>query len=124
MPVSGQIQYGSGEGLTSRQTPHAPPAEDPCHVTVPVRFGRRKTDQVGHLVLTSTWLKFCGRVELHVAWGEVARVEQTGAQMMVFLHEPRRVLCFCCQNDEEASRGAVVAMHLATLAQSESYHSV
>ena len=122
--MSAQIQYGSGEALTSGQTLRTPHADDPCHFTVPVRFGRRKTDQVGHLILTSTWLKFCGRVDLHVAWGEVARVEQTGPHMMVFLHETRRVLCFCCQNDEGASRGAVVAMHLATLAQAESYHPV
>lgn len=116
--MSGQIQYGPVLPPTSLQTPPLG-HEDRCHYTTPVRFGRRKTDQVGHLVLTSLWLTFRGTLDLNIAWTEVARVEQAGSELVVSLHGSRRTLRFCCPADEDAQRGAIVAMHLIALAQSE-----
>jgi hypothetical protein len=121
--VSGQIQYGSAVRATSVETPAAP-ADDQCHFTTAVRFGRRKTDQVGHLVLTSGWLTFRGTVDLNVAWSEVAHVESSADQVIVSLHGTQRILRFCCCSSDEAHRGSVVAAHLAALAHADAYHHV
>ena len=58
---------------TSLQTDGGLHHDDPCHFATPVRFGRRRTDQVGHLVFTSAWLRFRGTVDFAVAW-EMASV--------------------------------------------------
>ena len=121
--MSGQIQYGPGQVATSVQTP-ARPEEDQCHFATPVRFGRRRTDQVGHLMLTSSWLTFRGTVELSVAWGEVAHVESAADHLIVSLQGTTRTLRFCCYNADDAQRGAVVASHLAALAHADTYHPV
>ena len=87
----------------------------------PVRFGRRKTDQVGHLVLADDGLTFHGSVDLTVTWPEISRVEHHDQHIVVSLQGTRKTLQFSCQTDDDAMRGAVVADHLAALAHSEPY---
>jgi hypothetical protein len=101
-----------------------PAAPEACHFVTPVRFGRRKTDQVGHLVMSTSWLKFQGRVDLSVSWADVERVENSGVDVIVSLHDTRRLLRFCCAADEEAARGSTVARHLAAIAQSDPLQAV
>jgi hypothetical protein len=101
----------------SLQTGEVFPGGDRCHFETPVRFGRRRTDQVGHLLLTSQWLQFRGTVDLSIAWDEVAAIEHTGRDLVIMLHRSSRTVRFCCQTDEEAARAAVTARHLSALAQ-------
>lgn len=89
------------------------PPDDRCHFFTPVRFGRRRGDQIGHLELTSGWVKFHGALDLSVVWTEVANVERVGRDIIVSLVDSHRVLRFSCHALEEAARGAVVARHLA-----------
>ena len=96
-------------------------AGDQCHLAIAVRFGRRKTDQVGHLTFTTARLQFRGTVDFTIAWSEVCRVDRLGADLIVFLQGTQRTLRFSCQNDEDARRASVSAMHLAALAQSHPY---
>ena len=120
--MSGQIQYGTAEAPTSVQTgPTALRVQDECHFTTAVRFGRRKTDQVGHLQLTSLWLKFHGALDVSISWSEVAGVGREGRELVVSLHGTRRTLRFWCQTDDDASRGFVVANHLSALAQADRF---
>jgi hypothetical protein len=90
---------------------------DECHFVTPVRFGRRRADQYGHLVLTSGWLKFRGTVDVSVTWGEVGDVQRTRREVVVSLRDSRRLLRFSCHSDGEAARGALIAQHLAQSAQ-------
>jgi hypothetical protein len=94
-----------------------PPGEH-CHFATPVRFGRRRADQIGHVELTSSWLKFHGALDMSVVWSEVAKVEREGRDILVSLLESRRVLRFCCHSAEEAARGTSVARCLMTGAAS------
>jgi len=93
--------------------------DDPCHLTTPVRFGRRRTDQVGHLLFTSNWLRFRGTVAFAVPWVDVASVAQSGEDLVVSLHGTGRTLRFCCQSDPEAMRAKAAAVHLTALARSD-----
>ena len=88
-----------------------PPGEH-CHFATPVRFGRRRGDQIGHVELTSGRLKFHGALDLSVVWSEVTSIERDGRDIIVALADSRRVLRFCCHSAEEAARGASVARHL------------
>jgi hypothetical protein len=92
---------------------------DPCHLATPVRFGRRRTDQVGHLVFTSNWLRFRGTVDVAVSWTDVASVAQAGRDLVVSLHGTRRILRFICHNESEATRARATAGHLTALAHSD-----
>src|SRR3954469_20935545 len=69
---------------------------DECHFVTPVRFGRRRADQYGHLVLTSGWLKFRGTLDLSVTWSEVHDVQFTSREVIVSLQDSRRMLRFSC----------------------------
>ena len=106
VPVVGHV-----EGL-----PHG----DGCHFTCPVRFGRRRSDQFGHLLLTSGWLRFRGALDLSVAWSEVARVQRAGREIIVTLQDSNRALRFGCHTLEESTRGSVVAEYLANAAREDS----
>jgi hypothetical protein len=86
---------------------------DLCHFVAAVRFGRRRSDQFGHLSLTSGWLKFRGALDVSVAWSEVADVQRAGADLIVSLHESTRMLRFSCHTYSEAARAGVLAQHLA-----------
>ena len=90
---------------------------DECHFVTPVRFGRRRADQYGHLVLTSGWLKFRGTSDVSVAWGEVAEVERAHREIVISLQDSRRLLRFSCHSEAEATRGFLIAKHLAQSAQ-------
>jgi hypothetical protein len=90
---------------------------DERHFVAPVRFGRRRADQYGHLVLTSGWLKFRGTIDVSVTWGEVAHVQRARREIVVSLRDSRRLLRFSCHSESEAVRGALIAEHLAQSAQ-------
>lgn len=90
---------------------------DECHFVTPVRFGRRRADQYGHLVLTSGWLKFRGTVDVSVSWGEVADVQRVRREVIVSLRDSRRLLRFSYPSDAEAARGVLLAQHLAQSAE-------
>ena len=89
---------------------------DVCHFVTPVRFGRRRADQFGHLSLTSGWLKFRGTLDISVAWTEVAAIQRAGRDLIISLHDSKRVLRFLCHSESEAARAGVLAQHLAGMA--------
>jgi hypothetical protein len=101
------------EGLPVITLLNPRPPDDRCHFVTPVRFGRRRNDQIGHLELTSGWVTFRGALDLSVVWTEVAGVERDGREIVLSLVDSRRVLRFRCHALEEAARAAVVARHLA-----------
>lgn len=90
---------------------------DECHFVTPVRFGRRRMDQYGHVVLTSGWLKCRGTIDVSVAWDEVGTVQRSGREMVVSLRDRRRLLRFSCHSEAEAARGSLIAEHLAQSAE-------
>ena len=90
---------------------------DECHYVTPVRFGRRRADQYGHLILTSGWLKFRGTLDLSITWSEVADVQRVSRDVVVSLQDSRRLLRFSCHSAGEAARGVVLAQHLTQSAR-------
>lgn len=113
-----QARLARGE-LPVADAPDPPAPGDVCHFACAVRFGRRRSDQFGHVVLTSGWLKFRGALDVSVAWSEVARVGRDGREIVVALQDSRRVLRFTCHSLPEAARGGVIAEHLARAAREE-----
>ncbi len=111
--LAGQIAREPLPVVTSSE-PLAP--GDLCHFVAPVRFGRRRADQFGHLSLTSGWLKFRGALDVSVAWAEVADIQRAGRDVIVSLHDSKRVLRFSCHSESEAARAGVLAQHLAGIA--------
>lgn len=139
--MGGQNQYAAVEPVTSQPTPDAElravqetidfgdriasqglpvvepigrlPPDERAHFVTPVRFGRRRSDQCGHLELTSARLRFHGALDVGVAWSEVASVERTGHEIVVSLATSRRVLRFSCYAPTEAARGTLIAQQLA-----------
>ena len=93
------------------------PAGDVCHFATPVRFGRRRTDQFGHLELTNAWLKFRAALDVSVAWSEVAHVHRHGREVEVALADSTRLLRFWCPCLIDAARAAVLAEHFAGAAR-------
>lgn len=85
---------------------------DHCHFASPVRFGRRRSDQYGHLLLTTGWMKFRGTVDLSLTWSEVAAVRRAARDIVVSLQDSRRLLRFSCHSEAEALRGVLLAEHL------------
>lgn len=95
-------------------TPLAPlPADEQCHFVAPVRFGRRRSDQIGHLELTTARVKFTGTRDITVSWPEVDRIDRAGREIVISLANSRRVLRFACSTAREAARGAIIGRHLA-----------
>jgi hypothetical protein len=104
--------------------------DDVCHFVTPVRFGRRRADQFGHLSLTSGWLKFRGALDISVAWTEIADVQRAGRDIIVSLHDSKRVLRFSCNAISEAAQAGVLAQHLVAISgarqtesATDSYHA-
>jgi hypothetical protein len=95
------------------------PEGESCHFVTPVRFGRRRADQFGHLELTTSWLRFHGALDVSVVWPAIASVQRTGRDVIVSLEDSRRVLRFCCHAVGEAARAAVVAQYLANVARAQ-----
>jgi hypothetical protein len=112
--LAASLQRGE---LPRVKAPDPLPPGDECHFVTPVRFGRRRVDQYGHLVLTSGWLKFRGTVDVSVAWGEVAEMQRSGREVVVSLRDSRRLLRFSCHSEAEAVRGVLIAQHLTQSAQ-------
>ena len=112
--LSNRLEQGD---LPSVKPPDPLAPGDSCHYVSPVRFGRRRSDQYGHLVLTGGWLKFRGTLDVSVSWSEVSRVERQSREVVVSLEDSRRLLRFSCHSEAEAARGAVLAQHLARSAK-------
>lgn len=93
--------------------------DDTCRFAAPVRFGRRRADQCGQLLLTDQWLKFRGMLDVGVAWTEVSSVERSGEELIVSLTHNRRQLRFACRTVGDAACGGIVAQHLTRAAQDE-----
>jgi hypothetical protein len=108
----------SGE-LPLADAPDPLPPGDRCHFVSPVRFGRRRSDQFGHLMLTSGWLKFRGSLDITVTWHDIASVARDGRDIVVRLQDSRRILRFSCHSLSEAARGGVLAEHLTQVAHAE-----
>ena len=106
-----------GDVPTAEAPPNLVAPGDQCHFVAPVRFGRRRSDNYGHLVLTAGWLKFRGTLDVSVGWSEVAEVQRTGRDIVVSLEASRRLLRFSCYSVAEAARGGVIAQHLARSAR-------
>lgn len=89
------------------------PPHEMCHYTAPARFGRRKSDHFGHLLLTSAALMFRGSLDVRLPWAEVAAVRRDGCDLMITVranvHEGYR---FCCQTMDEAVSAGVLADYL------------
>ncbi len=103
--------------LPTAQAPDPLAPCDQCHYVTPVRFGRRRSDQYGHVVLTGGWLKFRGTLDLSVTWSEVADVKRAAREMVVSLQDSRRLLRFSCHSELEAARGVTIAQYLAQSAR-------
>ena len=108
--IANAIQRGD---LPVVQAPEPLAPGDHCHFASPVRFGRRRSDQYGHLLLTSGWLKFLGTVDLSLTWSEVGAVCLADRDIVVSLQDSRRLLRFSCHSESEALRGVLIAEHLA-----------
>jgi hypothetical protein len=105
--------------LPSADAPDPLPPGDRCYFVTPVRFGRRRSDQFGQLVITSGWLKFRGSLDIAIAWTDVVSVARDGGDIVAKLRDSRRILRFSCHSLSEAARGGVLAEHLAHVAQAE-----
>jgi len=103
--------------LPTAQAPDPLAPGDQCHYVTPVRFGRRRSDQYGHVVLTGGWLKFRGTLDLSVTWSEVADVQRAAREIVISLLDSRRLLRFSCHSELEAARGVVIAQYLAQSAR-------
>ena len=102
---------------------HVLPKNECCHFVTPVRFGRRRSDQIGHLELTSGWLKFHGALDMSIVWAEVGDVERCGRDMVVSLSNGRRVLRFSCHAIRETVRAVVVCKYLVNEARGKDAHA-
>jgi hypothetical protein len=96
---------------------------DLCHMSTPARFGRRRSDQFGHMLLTGSWLKFRGTADMSIAWTEVADVQRADRELIISLRESNRVLRFSCHGVAEAARAGVLAQYLANSAGSRKVHT-
>lgn len=114
LDLSDEIARGS---LPVVATGDSLPARDVCHFATPVRFGRRRTDQFGHLQLTDGRLKFRAVLDVSVAWSEVALVHRTGREVEIALVASTRLMRFWCPCLTDAARAAVLAEHFARVAR-------
>lgn len=103
--------------LPSAAAPDPVAPGDACYFASAVRFGRRRSDQFGHLVLYRTCLKFRGALDVSVAWSEIASVARDRRDIVVALQDSHRVLRFACHSAKEAATGGVLAEHLAQAAR-------
>jgi hypothetical protein len=113
-----QERLSRGE-FPSADAPDPTTAGEVCYFVCVVRFGRRRADQFGHLVLTSAFLKFRGALDVSVAWGEIPLVRRDSRDLVVTLQDSRRVLRFSCHSHSEAAQAGVLAEHLAQAARVE-----
>lgn len=112
--LADRIRHGD---LPVVKTPDLLAPGDQCHFATPVRFGRRRADQYGHLLFTSGWLKFRGTLDVSVTWSEISEVQRVAREIVVSLQDSRRLLRFSCHSAMEAARGALIAQQLAQSAR-------
>ena len=79
---------------------------------------------MGHLVMTTSWLKFRGTVDVSVSWTDVADVQHAESDVVVSMRDNHRLLRFACRDADEALRGATIARHLAEVAHSAPFETV
>lgn len=103
----------SRDGLPIVESLHHLQPQERCHFVTPVRFGRRRSDQYGHLELTSNRVRFHGALDVSVVWSEVATVDRAGREIVISLVNSRRVFRFSCHAMGEAAHGALLAHRLA-----------
>src|SRR5581483_2015692 len=89
LAVSEQIERS---GLPIARAADPPQLAEQIHFTGPVRFGRRRTDQLGHLQLMSRRLTFRGALDLSIAWIQVRDVRRDDQEIVVGLAESDRLL--------------------------------
>ena len=124
--VNEQFQYGAADNhdvpfdgrIGHDELPVVPdivglPPGDVCHFVAPVRFGRRRADQFGYLLLTADWLRFRGALDVSVTWSKVSAVCRADREIVVTLQQSRRLLRFWCHSDAEAVQGAFIADSLS-----------
>lgn len=107
----------AGKGLPTVTGFDTLPPNESCHFLAPVRFGRRRADQFGHLELTSTWMRFHGALDVSVVWSQVATVTRSGHDIVISLDDSTREFRFWCYARSEAARGGVIASYLANVAR-------
>ncbi len=95
------------------------PAGDVCHFATRARFGRRRTDQSGHLELTNTWFTFRAALDVSVSWSQVAHVHLDGREVAIALVDSTRLLRFWCPGLSDAARAAVLAEHFSSIAREQ-----
>ena len=110
--MNAQIQYASPSGLTS--TPSLSAREVPF-VSAPVRCGRRRHDEVGHLEITNLRLRIRAAIDVNIAWGDVAGIEHADRDMVVSIRDRRRKYRFCFHTGEEANQVTLLARSLLAL---------
>jgi len=89
-----------------------------CHFLAPVCCGRRRSDEHGHLQLTTDWLRFTGPVDASVAWSQVIGIQRAGTDLIVTIEGRHGMFRFTFRSVEEAARCGVIAGHLRALAAS------
>jgi hypothetical protein len=107
--VNAQIQYGLPLPLTSIPSP--PSSEVACF-TAPVRCGRRRHDEIGHIELTNHRLRFHGTKDINIAWADVATIDRVEREMVISLRERRRQFRFRFHTSDEALHGTELARQL------------
>ncbi len=104
--MNAQFQYGSLSHLTPAPSPTD---REIAHFSAPVRSGRRRHDQIGHVEMTNVRLRFHGAIDINVAWDEVAGIERVERDLVVSVAGRRQQLRFCFYTTEEADQGALIA---------------
>ena len=99
-------------------------AGDVCHYFSPVRFGRRRADQFGHLLLTTGWVRFRGAMDVSIAWSEVTHIDRLDHEIVVSLNRSRRQFRFWCNSIGEAEEGVLIGdrLRMAALADPRLNH--
>ena len=105
--------------LPLAETPDWIAAGEVCHFVCPVRHGRRRADQFGHLVMSANSLQFRGALDVCAPWSDVTAVRRDRREIVVVVQETTRVLRFSCHSYEEAARGTAIAEHLTRAAQAD-----
>ncbi len=98
--------------LPTVAVPNPLPDGDRCVFMVPARFGRRRSDQFGHLMLTMYGVRFRGAIDTAADWADVRSVQRVGRELVVATREGRRQLRFACHSVHEAMQAGVYAEHL------------
>jgi hypothetical protein len=105
------------EDIATGQLPIVPTVASPttgtvCHFRASVRFGRRRSDEFGQLMMTPAHVSFHGTTDVSVAWSDVTGVQRAGGDLILTLANGRPCLRFACDSVDQAARAGVIADHL------------